>query len=147
MHSLLALGPAHPGRLAIRLDTHHLLRRRQLCVDARRKRMYQFGPRFVPHPQHGAAVAAEGALRVALLLRRRAAVFNRIVFLDGFLSLFYLQRLEDGAQVDAAAVATAFTADTTRAQLVGHRCVRLHAVFNRAALAACFERHRHVGRI
>lgn len=80
IHSFLALGPAHPGWLTGPLDTHQLLSYRQLGIDAGRERMYQLRPRFVPHPQHGAAVATEGTLRNAFLLCGRATIFDCSIF-------------------------------------------------------------------
>lgn len=60
--TLLPLWPANPVGLAVRFYAHHLLRRGQIRIDSRCKRMDQFWPRLVPQPEHGGAIAAEVTL-------------------------------------------------------------------------------------
>lgn len=80
MDGFLALWPAHIVRLGAIHDTNHLIRHRQLGIDSWCKRMNQFRPVVIPQPQHRATVGAEASLGRALLLVRRAAVFDCFVF-------------------------------------------------------------------
>ncbi len=83
MHALLPFRPPHPLRLAVRLDTHHLLRYRQRRINHRRERVDQLRPTLIEDPQRAAAVGAEGPFGLELLFLGGAAAGDGVVFPGG----------------------------------------------------------------
>lgn len=79
-HPLLPLRPPHPVRFARSHDTDHFVRDGQFSIDARSERVDELRPGTIEDPEHCAAVRTEAPLRIALLLRFSAAVFDGIVF-------------------------------------------------------------------
>jgi hypothetical protein len=80
MHALLPLRPPRPSRLRSLHDANHFIRHRQLRINCGSKWMDEFRPVVVPYPEHGTAIRAEAALRVAELFVWCSAVPDCGVF-------------------------------------------------------------------
>lgn len=98
--------------------------------------MQQVRPGGVPQPQHGRALAAEGALALGAL-----AVDDGAVDFDAVAPAAHRERVVGGAQVDGAQSAAHLAADGAVADLVGHRRVRVAGKLHRPAMAAPFQTH------
>lgn len=103
--------------------------------------MDQVGPSLIVHPQHCGAQTTEGSIGLEALFIRRASVGDASVLADDVLAPFLflllnVEGLRKGTEVDGAVVATDFTADAARAQLVRDGRVRVDGEGDGATLAA-----------
>lgn len=161
MDTLFTLRPANPVRFTVSEGAYHLFWHRQICIDCGRERVDQLWPCLIPQPEHRRAVAAEAALRGALLRCGLAPVLCGCVFprwpmlelywmnghalvvdrhlLNDVFPFGDLERVRYATEVYASAIATNLSTDRTGAELIGYGGMGLQRKFYHAAVAAALK--------